>query len=116
MKKENKKIFDANEYNRNFSKENYKHYHLKVSKKDEDIIKKIESQKNKNKYIIDLIREQLKRTIKTIDIKAVLQNGKQYTIEDFQSIVFTEDEIVIFGEYQYEFQQKEIFSIHTIDI
>lgn len=59
MKKENKKTFDANEYNRNFSKENYKHYHLKVSKKDADIIEKIEGQKNKNKYIIDLIRKDI---------------------------------------------------------
>ena len=59
MKKEERKVFDANEYNRNFSKENYKHYHLKVSKKDEDIIKKIEDQKNKNKYIIDLIRKDI---------------------------------------------------------
>lgn len=58
--------------------------------------------------------EVLKRTINTIDIKVELHDGKQYTIEDFQSMIFTEDEVVIFGEYQYEFKHNEIFSIHTI--
>ena len=49
------------EYIARFNKENYKDYHLKVNLKDKEIIDKLESVPSKNGYIINLIREDLKK-------------------------------------------------------
>lgn len=49
------------EYIAKFNKENYKDYHLKVNLKDKEIIDKLESVKSKNGYIINLIREDIKK-------------------------------------------------------
>lgn len=51
--------FNQSEYIKEYTKENYKHYHLMVNKKDEDVINKIEEQKSKNKYLIDLVRKDI---------------------------------------------------------
>ena len=53
--------FNQAEYIAQFNKENYKHYHLKVSKKDEDVIAVLDSQPNKNAYIIALIRADIEK-------------------------------------------------------
>lgn len=51
--------FDANVYNRQFSKDNYKHYHLKVNIKETDVIEQLNKHTNKNRYIINLIKHDI---------------------------------------------------------
>lgn len=48
-------------YNAEYSKKNYKHYHLKVPNYRNSIIKKLDEQPNKNDYIINLITEDIKK-------------------------------------------------------
>ena len=50
-----------------------------------------------------------------IDIKVTLHDGTEYIIENFQSIIFNEDDIVIIGEYKYSFKNNEIFIINIIE-
>lgn len=52
--------FNQLEYISKFNKDNYKHYHIKVNKKDTKVIEQIEKQKSKNGYIIELIRKDLR--------------------------------------------------------
>lgn len=54
-----KNRFNQAEYIKQFNKENYKHYHIKVNLKDKKIIDRIEKQKNKNNYIIELVRKDI---------------------------------------------------------
>lgn len=53
--------FDQLDYISKFTKQNYKHYHLAVSLKDQDVIEQIEKQESKNGYIVNLIKEDIKR-------------------------------------------------------
>lgn len=51
-----------------------------------------------------------------IDIKVTLHDGTEYIIENFQSIIFNEDDdIVIIGEYKYSFKNNEIFIIDIFE-
>ena len=54
------KEFNQLEYIKQFNKENYKHYHLKVNLKDRDVIKRLDEVKNKNGYILELIRKDIR--------------------------------------------------------
>lgn len=56
--KKNKKY----EYIAKFNRENYRHYHIKVNLKDKDVIEKLESVPSKNGYIVELIREDIKKS------------------------------------------------------
>lgn len=56
-----KSNFDPIAYISDFSKKNYKHYHIVVNLKDTDVIEQIEKQESKNKYIVDLIRADLNK-------------------------------------------------------
>ena len=55
------KEFNQYEYIKQFDKENYKHYHIKVNLKDKDIIEKLDKVGSKNKYILDLIRKDISK-------------------------------------------------------
>lgn len=65
--------FSQKEYIRDFNKQNYKMYQIRV-RKDSDIIKYLDTMKNRNKYITSLIEKdknvltlsQIKKTIKPI--------------------------------------------------
>lgn len=52
--------FDEKAYKETFDKENYKHIHLKISNRKEDVIKFLESKANKNGYIIELIEKDMR--------------------------------------------------------
>ena len=52
---------DLTEYKAKFDRENYRHYHLKISNKQKEVIKHLEKQENKNGYIIELIRKDMER-------------------------------------------------------
>ena len=52
--------FNQAEYIADFNKKNYRHYHIKVNLKEEEIIEHLEKQPNKNKYIIDLVKKDIK--------------------------------------------------------
>ena len=56
--------FNQAEYIADFNKKNYKHYHIKVNLKDKAIIEHLEKQSNKNGYIINLIKNDIKRQSK----------------------------------------------------
>ena len=53
------KIYNEAEYQREYAKKNYKHYHLKINNQEKRVIKKLEAQENKNRYIIDLIKRDI---------------------------------------------------------
>lgn len=53
--------FNQAEYIKQFTKENYKHYHIMINKSKEDVIELLENQPSKNAYIISLIEKDLKR-------------------------------------------------------
>lgn len=53
------KKFDEAAYQKEYAKKNYKHYHLKINNQEKRVIKKLESQENKNRYIIDLIKRDI---------------------------------------------------------
>ena len=52
--------FNQLDYIKDFTKKNYKHYHIAINVKDKDIIDKLESVDSKNGYIINLIRKDIK--------------------------------------------------------
>lgn len=59
-KAEQNQRFNQAEYIADFNKKNYKHYHIKVNLKDKDVIEHLEKQNNKNGYIVDLIKKDMK--------------------------------------------------------
>ena len=83
----NKKINYINKYN----KQNYKMYQFRVKKEEKEIIKKLDEIENRNKYIRDLILEDINPSILTIKqirtrIKSVIE---KHHIE----------EVYLFGSY-----------------
>lgn len=59
MKKESK--FNQKQYIQNWVKENYKRYEVKVNKKTEaDLMKWLDSKSNRQVYIKDLIKKDMK--------------------------------------------------------
>ena len=54
------------EYISNYNKENYNSYQLRIKKSDTDLIQKLDSVDNRNAYLTDLIRNDLKPDILTI--------------------------------------------------
>lgn len=55
------KEFNQLEYIKQFNKENYKHYHIKINLKDKAIIDHLEKQPSKNGYLINLIKKDIER-------------------------------------------------------
>ena len=53
-------------YISNYNKENYKMYQFRVKKSDNDLIAKLNSVSNRNKYICDLIMEDINPSVLTI--------------------------------------------------
>ncbi len=53
--------FNQDAYVKKFTKENYKHYHLMVNKKNTKVINQLEKQESKNAYIISLIEKDIKK-------------------------------------------------------
>ena len=49
-----------NELNNKFKKETYERLTIRIRKDDTEILEKLESVENKNKYILDLIRKDIK--------------------------------------------------------
>lgn len=60
MEKE-KKAFNETEYKKEFNKNTYKNYAIRVRKDNKPVIEKLESQTSKNAYIINLIEEDIKK-------------------------------------------------------
>lgn len=58
------KEFNQLEYIKDYDKNNYKHYHIKVRLDDVEVIKKLEEVESKNGYIIDLIKKDIKKNKK----------------------------------------------------
>ena len=55
------KEFNQTEYIKQYEKENYKHYHIKVRLDDKEVINKLNEVESKNGYIIDLIKKDIKK-------------------------------------------------------
>ena len=53
-------------YIANFNKENYKMYQFRVKKSDKELIEKLDTVSNRNKYITNLVLEDIKPGILTI--------------------------------------------------
>lgn len=49
-----------------------------------------------------------------VDLKVTLNDGREYIVERYTSIFFDGNEVIIIGEYRYEFKADEIFTI-TVD-
>ena len=49
-----------------------------------------------------------------VDLKVTLNDGREYIIERYTSTYFDDGNVVIIGEYRYEFKADEIFTI-TVD-
>lgn len=54
------KKFDQLGYIREYNKARYRHYHLYVPVDEEQVIEKLNEQKSKNGYLIDLIKKDIK--------------------------------------------------------
>lgn len=52
--------FDQNRYIAKFKKENYKRIEILIKKDDEELIEHLSKQANRNQYIIELIRKDIK--------------------------------------------------------
>ena len=58
---EKKGKFDQRSYINDFKKKNYKRVGIQIPLKDVEVIKKLESVENKNRYLIDLIRQDINK-------------------------------------------------------
>ena len=61
VKKKEKWKYNNEEYIREYVRNNYFRVGIRVRNDDVDIIKKLESVENKNSYILDLIRKDIKK-------------------------------------------------------
>lgn len=64
--------FNQNEYISKFNKENYKMYQFRVKQSDIDIINRLDSVQNRNKYIVQLIDD----NINVLSIKEIKERIK----------------------------------------
>lgn len=53
--------FDKKKYDQEFKKINYYRLHLMINKKNIDLINFLESKKNKTEYILNLIKNDMKK-------------------------------------------------------
>lgn len=53
--------FDKNKYDQEFKKINYQRIHLMINKKNIDLINFLNSKKNKTEYILNLIKNDMKK-------------------------------------------------------
>ena len=58
------KEFNQLEYIKQYDKENYKHYHIKVRCDEKEVIEKLNTVESKNGYILDLIKKDIARNKK----------------------------------------------------
>lgn len=66
--------FDQKKYIAEYSKNNYKMYQFRVKKTDEKIINYLDNIENRNKYIMDLIDQDINRSVYTIkEIKSIIK-------------------------------------------
>ena len=61
VKKKEKWKYNNEEYIKEYVRNNYFRVGIRVRNDDVDIIKKLESVENKNSYILDLIRKDIKK-------------------------------------------------------
>lgn len=83
--------FDQNKYIDKYNKDNYKMYQFRVKKTDKEVIEFLDEVDNKNKYIINLIKNDAFKNIYTLkEIKTIIKPIMQkYGI----------NEIYLFGSY-----------------
>lgn len=85
--------FNQKEYTKKYQKDNYKMYQFRVKKSNKDLIKKIDSIKNKNEFFISLLDENFK------------SNKDIYTLSKIKEIIkpilaeFGIYEVYLFGSY-----------------
>ncbi|HHU21295.1 MAG TPA: hypothetical protein GXZ51_02495 [Acholeplasma sp.] len=66
--------FDQKKYIAKYNKNNYKMYQFRVKKADEKIINYLDNIENRNKYIMDLIDQDINRSVYTIkEIKSIIK-------------------------------------------
>lgn len=53
--------FNQNEYIKQFNKKNYKNIAIRINKKETDLISWLDKQPSKNAYILELIRNDMKK-------------------------------------------------------
>ena len=53
--------FNQVRYINEFTRANYRRYNLQISIKETDVIAKLDSQENKTKYIVDLIKKDIEK-------------------------------------------------------
>lgn len=82
MTKEQKE-FNQLDYIKQFNKENYKHYHIKVNLKDKEVIDKLDGVGSKNGYIIDLIKKDIGGD--------EMKNIKEQALNDLRNKLFNSD-------------------------
>jgi len=85
-------MFDQKKYIKEYNKKKYKMYQFRVKKDEIEVVKRLSSQNNKSRYIVDLIEKDLgRKTILTIkQIKdAIIPVLNKYGIT----------EIYLFGSY-----------------
>ena len=56
-----KTLSNANEYRKQFNKDNYKNVAIRIRKEETAVLNKLESVPSKNAYIIGLIKKDIKR-------------------------------------------------------
>lgn len=102
--------FDQMKYINEFNKLNYKHYHIKVNLKDQDVIEQIEKQSSKNGYIVNLIKEDIRRNkkMKLMGINE-FENSKYY--DEFTKWLVNRDST----EYPTEEELKRYYLYHGLD-
>lgn len=86
-KKVNKQVQYISEYN----KENYKMYQFRVKRSDAEIIDKLDSIENRNSYLVDLIRSEIRSD--TLTIKEIKTKVKPIMVK------YHIDEVYLFGAY-----------------
>ena len=83
--------FDQDKYIKEYNKDTYKMYQFRVKKSDKEIIEILDSQDNKNQYIINLIKDDVFNNVYTLkQIKTIIKPIMQkYGI----------NEVYLFGSY-----------------
>lgn len=82
--------FNQSVYINEYNKEKYKIYQFRVKRTDEELIEKLDNLENRNKYIVDAIKEYAKTHVYTIKqikdiIKPILNKHDIYDIYLFGS-------------------------------